>query len=153
MMDSLVAIAADHGGFSLKDDLIIRLGAVYSVLDLGANKFDATDDYPDYALAVAHTITSGTAARGILICGSGVGACIAANKIKGVRAGVCHDTYSAHQSVEHDNMNVLCIGARVIALELAVELINAFLSANFKATERYCRRLDKIAALERRACK
>lgn len=153
MMDTLVAIAADHGGFSLKDDLIIRLAPTYSVMDLGANKFDAADDYPDYAFAVAHTVTAGTVAKGILICGSGVGVCIAANKIKGARAGVCHDTYSAHQSVEHDDMNILCIGARVIALELAVELVNTFLSANFKAGERYCRRLDKITALERRTFK
>jgi ribose 5-phosphate isomerase B len=153
MMGTLVAMAADHGGFSLKDDLIVRLDKVYSVIDLGANKFDATDDYPDYAFAVAHTVTSGKAARGILICGSGVGACIAANKIKGVRAGICHDTYSAHQSVEHDDMNILCLGARVIGLELAMELVTAFLTANFLAGERYCRRLEKILALERRSFK
>lgn len=148
-MGTLVAIAADHGGFSLKDDLIVRLDKVYSVIDLGANKFDATDDYPDYAFAVARTVVSGKATRGILICGSGIGACIAANKIKGARAGVCHDTYSAHQSVEHDDMNILCLGARVIGLELAAELTFAFLSANFLAGERYCRRLEKILSMER----
>jgi len=152
-MDILVAIAADHGGFSLKDELVARLGNAYSLMDLGANKFDAADDYPDFSFAVARAVTSGKAARGILICGSGVGACIAANKIKGARAAICHDTYSAHQGVEHDDMNILCMGARVIGLDLGVELVTAFIGARFKEEERYCRRLEKIKAMERQSFK
>jgi ribose 5-phosphate isomerase B len=152
-MSEIVAVASDHGGFSLKDDLVGRLESICSVMDLGANRFDETDDYPDYAFAVARVVSSGKASRGILICGSGVGACIAANKIKGARAAVCHDTYSAHQGVEHDDMNIICLGARVIGLELATELVKAFLGARFKQEDRYCRRVKKIKAAERQSFK
>ena len=118
------------------------------MLDLGAFSFQPGDDYPDFALAVAKSLASGEAERGIIICGSGVGASIVANKITGIRAGLCHDTYSAHQGVEHDDMNVLCLGARVIGLELAKELISAFLVARFSAGERHCRRLSKMRQIE-----
>jgi ribose 5-phosphate isomerase B len=146
-----VAIAADHGGFVLKTGLISWLEEQnYKILDLGAGIFDSTDDYPDYAESVSDAITSGKAERGILICGSGVGASIAANKVPGVRACLCHDTYSAHQGVEHDNMNVLCLGGRVVGIELAKELINAFLKAQFSNEDKYRRRVEKITAIETR---
>lgn len=144
-----VALAADHGGFELKKEIASRLRDTAEVADLGAHAFDPDDDYPDFALAVARAVASGEAQRGILICGSGVGACIAANKVPGVRASLCHDTYSAHQGVEHDDMNVLCLGARVIGVELAMELINAFLNARFFSEERFRRRLDKVLDIER----
>ncbi len=144
-----VAIGADHGGFALKERLLERLGREFGVIDAGAQRLDPEDDYPDIAVTVAGLLTSGEAERGILVCGSGVGACIAANKVPGVRAGVCHDTYSAHQGVEHDNMNVLCLGARVIGEELAVELARAFLTARFIDEGRFRRRLDKVLAIER----
>ncbi len=148
-MSLRVALAGDHGGFVLKVDLISWLESQdYQVFDLGAYIFDSRDDYPDYAAAVAESVISGKADRGILICGSGVGAAIAANKIKGARACICHDTYSAHQGVEHDDMNILCLGGRVIGLELAKELVNAFLKAQFSGLERFQRRVDKITALE-----
>jgi ribose 5-phosphate isomerase B len=146
-----VALGADHGGYALKSELISRLTGRYEVLDLGAHELDPADDYPDYADAVSLDVASGRADRGIIICGSGVGACIVANKVPGVRACLCHDTYSAHQGVEHDNMNVLCLGARVIGLELAAELTDAFLSARFSGEERHLRRLEKVSAIERRA--
>jgi ribose 5-phosphate isomerase B len=146
-----VAIAADHGGFVLKNELISRLSDGYDVVDLGAHRFEAEDDYPDFAEVIARTVASGSAERGILVCGSGVGACVAANKAPGIRACLCHDTYSAHQGVEHDDMNVLCLGARVIGLELATELVAAFLSARFTGEPRHQRRLDKVLALERKA--
>ncbi len=148
-----VALGADHGGFNLKNDLVTRLQDRYEVLDLGAHKFDQTDDYPDTALAVARAIVSGQAQRGILICGSGVGACIAANKIPGVRACLCHDTYSAHQGVEHDDMNVLCLGARVVGPELAAELVEAFLTATFSGETRHRRRVEKVRAIEQQVLK
>ena len=149
-----VALGADHGGFSLKAQLLPWLqDAGYEILDVGAHTLDATDDYPDYAEAVAQAVASGQAQRGILVCGSGVGACIAANKVPGVRACLCHDTYSAHQGVEHDDMNVLCLGARVIGMELARELVTAFLKARFSGEERHRRRLEKILAIESRALK
>jgi ribose 5-phosphate isomerase B len=119
--------------------------------DLGAQSLDPADDYPDIVEAVAHAVSSGQAQRGILICGSGVGACIAANKVPGIRACLCHDTYSAHQGVQHDDMNVLCLGARVIALELAKELVAAFLNASFSGEERHRRRLNKVLLIERQA--
>ncbi len=144
-----VAIAADHGGFSLKQELIRRLGSSLDIIDKGADEFDAHDDYPDYVELVGRAITEGEADRGIIICGSGVGACVAANKIAGIRACVCHDTYSAHQGVEHDDLNVLCLGARVIGVEVATELTVAFLMARFSGDERHIRRLNKVAALER----
>ncbi|MBI2852887.1 MAG: ribose 5-phosphate isomerase B [Chloroflexi bacterium] len=144
-----VCIAADHGGFDLKNELYVRLKNKYEVVDLGASAFDDNDDYPDFVMLVVRAITSGQAERGILVCGSGVGACIAANKVPGIRAGLCHDTYSAHQGVEHDNMNVLCLGGRVIGIELAVALAEAFLSSSFSEGERHRRRLQKVLFIEK----
>jgi ribose 5-phosphate isomerase B len=146
-----VALGADHGGYALKTELLARLRGQHDILDLGAHKYDPDDDYPDFAEAVAQAVSSGGAQRGILVCGSGVGACIAANKVPGVRACLCHDTYSAHQGVEHDDMNVLCLGARVIGIELAIELAFAFLNARFSKEERHHRRLKKVLAIEKRA--
>jgi ribose 5-phosphate isomerase B len=144
-----IALACDHGGYELK--LIIKefVGSLgYSVVDLGTNSTKSVD-FPDYAAKLGREITSGHSERGILICGSGVGACIAANKINGIYAAVCHDTYSAHQGVQHDNMNVLCLGARVVGPELAKELVEAFLSAQFLSDEeRHVRRVNKIYSLE-----
>jgi ribose 5-phosphate isomerase B len=148
-----IALGSDHGGFVMKKELMTRLCEDYEILDLGAHTFDQADDYPDFALAVARSVASGQVQRGILICGSGVGACIAANKVPGVRACLCHDTYSAHQGVEHDDMNVLCLGARVIGLEMAIELAKTFLSANFSGETRHRRRLKKILAIEQQALK
>jgi len=145
-----VALGADHGGYSLKNELLARLRGQYDMSDMGAHKYDPDDDYPDFADAVAKTVASGKAQRGILVCGSGVGACIAANKVPGVRACLCHDTYSAHQGVEHDDMNVLCLGARVIGIELAAELIEAFLKARFSSEKQHRRRLKKVLNLEKR---
>lgn len=143
-----VAIGADHAGLPLKEAVKEAIeSAGHAVLDLGA--FDTTPvDYPDYALAVGRALQRGEAERGILLCGSGVGVSIAANKLHGIRAGVCHDIYSAHQSVEHDDMNVLCLGPRVIGSGVAVDLVNTFLRAQFSGLERHRRRLAKIAAME-----
>ena len=147
-----VAVAADHAGFELKQRLLEWLSAnAYAALDLGTDSAKPVD-YPDFAGALARAILDGRAERGVLICGSGVGASVAANKFPGIRAGLCHDTYSAHQGVEHDNMNILALGARVIGPELAVELVRAFLVAQFSGAERHIRRLDKITALERSVC-
>jgi ribose 5-phosphate isomerase B len=146
-----VAIGADHGGFSLKNELVERLCKQYDIVDLGAFKLAPHDDYPDFAESVAKAVASGKAQRGILVCGSGVGACIAANKAPSVRACLCHDTYSARQGVEHDDMNVLCLGARVIGIELATELATAFLNARFSKEARHRRRLKKVLAIEKRA--
>ncbi len=144
-----VALGADHGGFSLKTELLPWLkDQGYEVMDIGAHAFDSTDDYPDFSRKVAQAITEEEANRGIIICGSGVGACIAANKVPGVRAGICHDTYSAHQGVEHDDMNILCLGARIIGIEVAKEIVSAFLGASFSKEERHRRRLQKILAVE-----
>ena len=144
-----VAIGGDHGGYSLKEELATHLKeSGHQVQDLGANTFDPADDYPDFAQAVARAVASGRTERGIVVCGSGVGACVAANKVVGVRASVCHDTYSAHQGVEHDDMNVLCLGARIIGIELARELVAAFLDARFTGEERHQRRLNKVNAME-----
>jgi ribose 5-phosphate isomerase B len=149
-----IVVAADHGGFSLKQMLVPLLQSDgHKVIDLGAHEFLQDDDYPDYAEKVAREINSGNARRGILICGSGAGACIAVNKVPGIRASVCHDTYSARQAVEDDNMNVLCLGARVLGLSLALELSRSFLCASFRDEPRYRRRLDKITEIERRALK
>lgn len=146
-----VAIAADHGGFAMKNELLVWLqGQAGRVLDLGNCVFDPEDDYPDFADSLAKAIAAGKATKGIIICGSGVGACIAANKTSGVRAGLCHDTYSARQGVEHDDMNVLCLGARVIGVELARELIRVFIGAEFSGEPRHCRRLEKVNAIEDR---
>jgi ribose 5-phosphate isomerase B len=143
-----IAVGVDHGGFPLKQtviDELVRLG--HEVLDLGTNSAESVD-YPDFAAAVGRAVASGASERGIIICGSGVGACVAANKINGVRACLCHDTYSAHQGVEHDDMNVLCLGARIIGPALAIELVGAFLSATFQQDPRFIRRLNKVIALE-----
>jgi ribose 5-phosphate isomerase B len=150
-MKPTIALGADHGGFALKNELAKRLHQKYGVIDLGAHQLDPDDDYPDFSLAVARAVASGKAQRGILICGSGVGACVAANKVPGVRACVCHDTYSAHQGVEHDDMNVLCLGANIIGIELAAELMDSFLKANFSGRESYQRRLNKVLDIEREA--
>ncbi len=144
-----IVIASDHGGFELKNKIAAWLhDKNVSVVDLGSLLYDADDDYPDFAKAVAEKISSGEAGKGILICGSGVGASIAANKFKGVRASVCHDCYSARQGVEHDNMNVICIGARIIGEKLAQEVISAFLNAKFIEEERFIRRLEKVMKFE-----
>ncbi len=149
-----VALGADHGGFSLKAELLPWLkGQGYDVLDLAAHTFDSTDDYPDFSKEVAQTVASGEAKRGIIICGSGVGSCVTANKVPGVRAGICHDTYSAHQGVEHDDMNILCLGARIIGIEVAKEVVVAFLEARFSNEERHHRRLQKVLAVEAEAVK
>lgn len=143
-----IVIASDHAGYTYKTLLLqdIRDNG-YIVKDLGT--FDEKpDDYPDHAIDVAHALLSGEADRGIIICGSGVGVSVAANKFRGIRAGVCHDTYSAHQCVEHDNVNVLCLGQRVIGIELAREIVLAFLKANFSNEPRHKRRLDKIFDIE-----
>lgn len=147
-----VALGADHAGYSLKSELLPWLREQgYDILDVGAYYPDPSDDYPDFAQAVAEAVASGHANKGILVCGSGVGGVIASNKVPGARAGLCHDTYSAGQGVEHDDMNVLCLGGRVIGADLARELINAFLSARFTGEERHLRRLEKVRALERQA--
>jgi ribose 5-phosphate isomerase B len=144
-----IALACDHGGYPLKGiikECILANG--HTVLDLGTNSTQSVD-YPDFAEKLGKVIVNGEAERGVLICGSGVGACIAVNKIKGIYAGICHDTYSAHQGVEHDNMNVLCLGARVIGAELAVELVDTFLKAKFSNEERHVRRVNKIYKIEK----
>ncbi len=147
----LVALGADHAGFHLKQEVAGWLeSGRHQVRDLGAYSLDPDDDYPDFAYAVAEAVASGQAERGILICGSGVGACVTANKVPGTRAGICHDTYSARQGVEHDDMNILCLGARVVGSELACELVQAFLSARFTGEERHRRRIQKVLDLESR---
>ncbi|MDQ7785881.1 MAG: ribose 5-phosphate isomerase B [Desulfomonilaceae bacterium] len=145
-----VAIAGDHAGYPLKQELIAFLEkSGYEVLDLGTHDMESVD-YPDFAQALGEAVQTGKAERGILICGSGVGASVAANKMRGVRAGLCHDIYSAHQGVEHDNINVLCLGARVIGPAVAEELVAAFLAARFTGEERHVRRLTKVERLENR---
>ncbi len=143
-----VVIASDHGGFQYKNILLKDIQhRGFAIKDLGA--FDETpSDYPDFAAIIANAILNKEAERGILICGSGVGVCVAANKFKGIRAGVCHDTYSAHQCVEHDDVNILCIGQRVIGIELAREIVFSFLGASFSKEERHERRLKKVIAIE-----
>jgi len=145
-----LALAADHAGFPLKHDVSARLARMgHEVLDLGCHS-TAPCDYPDSAEAVAAAIRAGDAERGIIVCGSGAGVSVAANKFPGIRASVCHDTYTAHQAVEHDDVNVLCLGARIIGIAVAYELIDAFLGARFSGEERHQRRLDKVLAFERR---
>ncbi len=145
-----IAVAADHGGFPLKQRVIDELRRMgVDVIDLGTHSADPVD-YPDFAEAVGQAIITGEAERGIVICGSGVGASVAANKLPGVRAAVAHDTYSAHQGVEHDDMNVLALGARVIGPEVATELVRAFAAARFSGEERHARRLAKVQAIEAR---
>ena len=146
-----IAFAADHAGAVLKDELLVRLlaaGLGHELVDLGGDGSDPTDDYPDFAQRLGNAIVGGEADRGILICGSGVGASVAANKIRGIRAAICHDTYSAHQGVEHDDMNVLTLGARVIGPEPAFECALAFIGATFSGEVRHQRRLDKVLAIE-----
>jgi ribose 5-phosphate isomerase B len=147
-----LVIASDHAGFSLKEEVRAYLAkSGHEVLDLGAFKIEPEDDYPDFAERVGLAIKQGEAPRGILICGSGVGVCVAANKIPGIRAGMCHDTYSAHQGVEHDDMNVIVLGARIIGASLAFEVVNAFIKAEFIIKEeRFTRRFKKVLAIEAR---
>lgn len=143
-----VAVAFDHAGFSMKEPVIEAVvEAGHDPVDLGTFSYDSVD-YPDYAEKVGLALQKGEAERGILVCGSGVGACIAANKMKGIYAALCHDTYSAHQGVEHDDMNVLCLGGRIIGPELAKELVKSFLGARYSGEERHARRVGKIKKLE-----
>lgn len=145
-----IAIGADHGGFPLNEQVIAELRVLGNdVQDFGTHDGSRPDDYPDYALKVGQSIQSGAAEIGILICGSGVGASVAANKLRGVRAALCADTYSAHQSREHDDCNLLCLGARVVGVELALEIVRAFVAARFTGEERHRRRLAKIALMEK----
>ena len=146
-----VAVSGDHAGMDMKNTIAGWLRDWgHQVSDLGAHAYERDDDYPDIADAVAQAVAGGGAERGIICCGSGVGANIAANKVPGVRASMCHDTYSAHQGVEHDDMNVLCIGGRVIGPEVAREVVRAFLSTQFTGEERHRRRLNKVLAIEAR---
>jgi ribose 5-phosphate isomerase B len=146
-----VAVASDHGGFPMKQTVLDAVRASgHEAIDLGVYSGELSVDYPDYAEKVGLAIQNGEAQRGILLCGSGIGACIAANKLRGIFAGVCHDTYSAHQGVEHDDMNVLCLGARIVGPELIKELTTAFLHANFSGEERHARRVAKVRNLEQR---
>ena len=144
-----VGIAADHGGFALKAPVAEALRAAgYEVVDFGAHKLDPADDYPDFIAPMARAVAGGAVDRGVALCGSGVGACVAANKVAGVRAALILDIFSAHQGVEDDDMNVICLGGRVAGFALAWDLIQAFLTARFTGGERHQRRLDKISALE-----
>jgi ribose 5-phosphate isomerase B len=146
-----VVMAADHAGYELKGVIAARLaGEGHEIIDLGTHTASPVD-YPDSAEAVARTLMEGDVDRGIIVCGSGAGVSIAANKFRGIRAAVCHDTYTAHQAVEHDDMNVLCIGARVVGPSLALEIVITFLGATFSAEERHMRRLNKILAIENRS--
>lgn len=145
-----IAIGSDHAGYDLKCELAACMKDLgHDVLDMGTHNTDPVD-YPDFAEAVSKEVAGGGADRGLLICGSGVGASIAANKVPGIRAGICHDTYSAHQGVEHDDMNILVVGARIIGVELAKEITRAFLAAEFSKEERHRRRLGKVIEIERR---
>ena len=149
-----IVIGSDHAGLELKNvaaSWISNWG--HEVLDAGAYEFDRDDDYPDFAKLVGENVASGVSDKGLIVCGSGVGACIAANKVLGVRAGICHDVYSAHQGVEHDDMNVLCLGARIIGIEVAKEIISAFLIASFSREERHERRLQKLLTIESQSLK
>lgn len=144
-----IAIGADHGGYPLNERVILELQeAGHELIDFGTHVGSRPDDYPDYALKVGQAVQSGEADIGILICGSGVGAAVAANKLRGIRAALCGDTYSGHQSREHDDCNVLCLGARVTGVELALEIVRAFVGASFSGEERHRRRLEKISQME-----
>ena len=144
-----IAFGADHGGFLLKAVLVEHVKKLgHKAQDLGTFSAESAD-YPDYSRAVANALIDGSAERGILICGSGVGACVAANKFPGIRAAICHDTFSAHQGVEDDDMNVLCLGARIIGPELAKEVVTTFLGATFSGAERHVRRLNKVKKIEK----
>ena len=145
-----VAIGADHAGFELKQAVAAWLAEhPFEVVDCGASEYDPVDDFPDFCIAVSELGQSGAVDRGIVVCGSGVGASIACSKHAGVRAATCHDRYSAHQGVEHDGMNVLCLGGRVIGVEPALEIVEAFLDASFDPQDRFLRRLAKVDAIER----
>jgi ribose 5-phosphate isomerase B len=145
-----VAVAFDHRGVKLRGRVLELLGELgHEAVDLGTDAADPPVDYPDKAREVGQALADGRAERAILVCGSGVGASIAASKLKGVRAAICHDVYSAHQGVEHDDMNVLCLGSEVVGAELAADLVRAYLGAEFDGGERYVRRLEKVAAMER----
>jgi ribose 5-phosphate isomerase B len=145
-----LVIASDHAGFPLKEEVREYLAKKgHEVIDLGAYQIEPLDDYPDFAEKVGEALTRGDAPRGVLICGSGVGVCVAANKMPGIRAGMCHDTYSAHQGVEHDDMNVIVLGARIIGASLAFECVDAFINAKFISNEvRFTRRFKKVLAIE-----
>jgi RpiB/LacA/LacB family sugar-phosphate isomerase len=149
-MSMKIAVACDHAGFPLKDAVLAAVRSEgHEIIDLGTDS-TVPVDYPDYAEKIGRAIQRGEAERGILICGSGVGASVAANKLRGVRAGLCHDSYSAHQCVEHDDVNVLTLGGRVIGPELAIEIVRTFLRAQFTGEERHVRRLGKILAIEQK---
>ncbi|HEY3581483.1 MAG TPA: ribose 5-phosphate isomerase B [Pyrinomonadaceae bacterium] len=144
-----IAVGADHGGYPLNERVIAELrNTGHEITDFGTHDGSVPDDYPDYAKQVGEAVQSGAAEIGILVCGSGVGAAVAANKLRGIRAGLCGDTYSGHQSREHDDCNVLCLGARVVGPELALEIVRAFVGAKFTGEERHVRRLAKVAAME-----
>lgn len=144
-----IAIGADHGGFPLNERVIDELrGAGHELIDFGTHDGSLPDDYPDYAKQVGEAVQNGSVDIGLLICGSGVGAAVAANKLRGIRAALCGDTYSAHQSREHDDCNVLCLGARVVGVELALDIVRAFVAARFTGEERHLRRLAKVKAME-----
>jgi RpiB/LacA/LacB family sugar-phosphate isomerase len=144
-----IAVGADHGGYPLNERIIAELeGTGHQITDFGTHDGTIPDDYPDYAQHVSEAVQAGTAEIGILVCGSGVGAAVAANKFHGIRAALCGDTYSAHQSREHDDCNVLCLGARVTGVELALEIVRSFVAARFTGAERHRRRLAKLAAFE-----
>lgn len=146
----LIGIATDHGGFKLKIHLVALLkNAGYEIKDFGAYQLNDGDDYPDFVIPLSTALANGEVTRGISICGSGVGACIAANKVDGVRAALITDSFSAHQGVEDDNMNMMCLGGRITGNELAWELVQAFINANFKNEERFLRRINKVDILER----
>jgi len=149
-----ISIGADHAGYEMKGqltELARKLG--HTVHDVGTFEPDKPDDYPDYAVLVAEDVRSGKAERGILVCGSGVGVSVAANKFKGIRAGLCHDHYSAHQGVEHDDMNILVLGARIIGPMMAEDATEAFLKASFSGEERHVRRLNKVKGIENNECR
>jgi ribose 5-phosphate isomerase B len=144
-----VGVAADHGGFELKMKLADTLkDAGFTIVDFGANELDKGDDYPDFVAPLARAVVRGDVQRGIAICGSGVGACIAANKVSGARAAMITDSFSAHQGVEDDDMNILCLGGRVTGYNLALDLVRIFLNSSFKGTERFVRRLEKVSQME-----
>ena len=146
-----VGIATDHGGFTLKEDILARLRAAgHEVVDFGAHAMDSADDYPDFVVPLARAVAAGTVERGVAVCGSGVGASVCANKVQGVRACMIEDHFSARQGVEDDHMNVLCLGGRVVGPEVAWDLVETFLAAQFSQAERHLRRLGKVAALEAR---
>ena len=145
-----IAVGADHGGYPLNERVLVELrNAGHEILDFGTHDGSQADDYPDYARKVGEAVQRGEVNIGILVCGSGVGAAVAANKLRGIRAALCGDTYSAHQSREHDDCNVLCLGARVVGVELALDIVRAFVAARFSGEERHRRRLRKIEEMEK----